>query len=105
MGSARRTGDSVRAMKPILFLATVAALAALSAEAGAAAVQAPAVCIVPRLAGSTIPAAKLRLAVAGCRLGGIALEQPRDRVARVVGQVPAPGAVLPTLAGVVLGVG
>jgi beta-lactam-binding protein with PASTA domain len=91
-------------MKPILFLATVAAAAALGADAGAAATQAPGACIVPRLAGATIPAAKVRLAAAGCRLGGIAFQQPRTRIAHVVTQVPAPGAVLPTLTGVVLGV-
>jgi beta-lactam-binding protein with PASTA domain len=92
-------------MKSILFIATVAAVAALGAGVGSAARQAPSSCVVPRLAGSTIPVAKARLVAAGCRLGGIAAAHPRARIAHVVTQVPAPGAVLPTLTGVVLGVG
>jgi beta-lactam-binding protein with PASTA domain len=73
--------------------------------AAAATSQAPNACVVPRLVGSTLPAAKARLATSGCRLGGIAFEQPHTRIARVTNQVPAAGAVLPTLTRVVLGLG
>jgi beta-lactam-binding protein with PASTA domain len=91
-------------VKPILWIAVVAAVGAFSAAAAATS-HAPNACVVPRLVGSTLPAAKARLATANCFFGGIAFQHPHARIPRVTNQVPAAGAVLPTLTRVVLGVG
>jgi beta-lactam-binding protein with PASTA domain len=103
-GSVLQNDTNVRYVKSILWIAAVAGVGAFSAAAAATS-HAPNACVVPRLVGSTIPAAKARLTTAGCRLGGIAFQQPHARVVRVTSQVPAAGAVLPTLTRVVLGVG
>ena len=52
-------------------------------------------CITPRLFALTLPTARLRIAAAGCRLGGISWERPRTRPFRVTDQIPPPGALLP----------
>ena len=75
---------------------------AIGTGAQRATAQTPSGCIVPRLYALTLPAAEARLTAAGCRLGGIAFERPRARVARITGQVPAPGAMLPRRARVLL---
>ena len=75
-----------------------ATVVALAAGGAAAAGPAPGRCIVPRILTLTAAAAEARLAAAGCRLGPITFERPRRLRARVTGQAPAPGAVLPTRA-------
>jgi len=82
-------------VKLLLAIAVVAAFAALSRGADTAVARVPTTCVVPRVFGFMPSAAEVRLAAAGCSLGGIAFERPHPRVARVTGQVPAPGAVLP----------
>ncbi len=52
-------------------------------------------CVTPRLFALTLPAARVRIAAAGCRLGGVSWERPRTRPFRVTDQVPPPGAILP----------
>jgi hypothetical protein len=89
-------------MRRALPLAALAALTGLGGGTGAAAAQAPAACVVPRLYALAPAAAEARLTASGCRLGAIAYERPRSRVARVTGQVPAPGAVLARRARVAL---
>jgi beta-lactam-binding protein with PASTA domain len=95
-GGAGREGRAYRPqVKSMHLIAVVAAGAALGGAARTAAAHAPSGCVVPRLYALTLPAAKARLTNAGCSLGAVALERPHARVARVTGQVPAPGAVLP----------
>jgi beta-lactam-binding protein with PASTA domain len=60
-------------------------------------------CTVPKLYALSLSAAKERLSAAGCRLGGVSFVSPRSPGARVSSQVPAPGAMLPTRTGVVVG--
>ena len=79
----------------MLGIFVVAASAALSGAAGTAVAGGPSVCVVPRVFALTLSAAEVRLTAAGCTLGRIAFERPHARVARVTGQLPAPGAVLP----------
>jgi beta-lactam-binding protein with PASTA domain len=50
---------------------------------------------VPRLFALTPTAADARISASGCVLGNVDYEQAHAQVALVVGQVPAPGAVLP----------
>ena len=90
-------------MKSILSATALAAVAALSGG-GIASAGAPRTCVVPKLFALTVPAAQVRLAASGCRLGGIAFERPHTRSGRVTSQVPAPGAILPLHADVVFSV-
>jgi beta-lactam-binding protein with PASTA domain len=82
-------------VKSVLLIAAIVAGAAVGGAARTAAAHTPSGCVVPRLYALTLPVAKSRLADAGCSVGAVALERPHARVARVTGQVPAPGAVLP----------
>jgi len=82
-------------VKSMFLIAAIVVGAAVGGAARTAAAHTPSGCVVPRLYALTLPAAKSRLAAAGCGLGAVALERPHARVARVTGQVPAPGAVLP----------
>jgi len=75
---------------------------ALGTIATAASAPARSGCIEPRLFALTVPVARLRLAAAGCRFGGISYERPRTRRPRVTDQVPPPGAILPARARVFL---
>jgi hypothetical protein len=84
-----------RHVKLILVIAAVAASTAFGGASGAALARTPSGCVVPRLFALTPAVAQARLEAAGCTLGGIAFERPHARVARVTGQVPAPGAALP----------
>ena len=52
-------------------------------------------CLTPRLYTLSIPAARVRINAAGCRLGGVSFERPRTRPDRVTDQTPPPGAILP----------
>jgi beta-lactam-binding protein with PASTA domain len=79
----------------MLLIAAIAAGAAIGGAARTAAAHTPSGCVAPRVYALTVPAAKSRLTAAGCSLGTVAFERPRARVARITGQVPAPGAVLP----------
>ena len=94
-GAARGDRAYGRHVKIVLLIAAIAAGAAVGVGAQRATAQAPSGCVVPRLYALTLPAAQARLTAAGCKLGAIAFERPRTRLARVTGQVPAPGAALP----------
>lgn len=53
-------------------------------------------CIVPRLKGSSLEGARRRLRSAGCRVGAVTRHRGGEaKVARVVGQHPAPGGTVP----------
>ena len=84
----------------------VLVLAALAAAALGGLTPAPALarggCVVPRLYTLKVATAQALLAHAGCKLGGISLQRPRAHIARITGQVPAPGAILPASAPVFL---
>jgi beta-lactam-binding protein with PASTA domain len=82
-------------VKSVLLIAAIVVGAAIGGAARTAAANTPSGCVVPRLYALTLPAAKSRLADAGCSVGAVALERPHARIARVTGQVPAPGAALP----------
>jgi beta-lactam-binding protein with PASTA domain len=82
-------------VKHVLLIVAIVVGAAVGTAAQRATAQTPSGCAVPRLYALTLPAAEARLTAAGCKLGGIAFERPRAHVARVTGQVPAPGAMLP----------
>jgi len=82
-------------VKLVLAIAGVAASAVVGGGADTAVARAPSRCVVPRLFALTPAAAEARLTAAGCSLGGIAFQRPHTRPARVTGQVPAPGAMLP----------
>ena len=79
----------------MLLIAAIAAGAAIGGAARTAAAPTSSRCVVPKVYALTLPTAKSRLTAAGCSLGPVAFERPRGRVARVTGQVPVPGAVLP----------
>jgi len=89
-------------VKHVLLIVAIVAGAAVGTAAQRATAQTPRGCVVPRLYAMTVPTAEARLTAAGCRLGGVAFERPRARVARITGQVPAPGAMLPRRARVSL---
>jgi beta-lactam-binding protein with PASTA domain len=104
-GGARGRGPAYRPQVKhvlLIFAIVVGAAVGTAAQRATAQTQTPSGCAVPRLYALTLPAAEARLTAAGCRLGGIAFERPRARVARITGQVPAPGAMLPRRARVSL---
>jgi beta-lactam-binding protein with PASTA domain len=82
-------------VKSMFLIAAIVVGAAVGGAARTAAAHTSSGCVVPRVYALTLPAAKSRLNAAGCSVGAVALERPHARVARVTGQVPAPGAVLP----------
>jgi len=74
-------------------------LAAVAAATLSGLTSAPALarsgCVVPRLYALKVGTAKGLLIHAGCRLGGLSSQRPRAGIARITGQVPPPGAILP----------
>jgi beta-lactam-binding protein with PASTA domain len=97
----RRGGDPCRrrtyrpSVKLKLLIGVVLPLSIAAATTGTAPAQTAGACVVPKLFTLTQAVAGSRLAAAGCRVGPVTFERPRGHRPRVVGQVPAPGAVLP----------
>jgi beta-lactam-binding protein with PASTA domain len=89
-------------VKFVLVITGLVVSAMLAGGAPTALAGSPTACVVPRLYALTLAAAEARLPAAGCGLGGITLERPRTRNARITDQVPAPGAMLPRRARVSL---